>query len=208
MRYYTYKVTFKDLPGYFYYGVHKDNGKPYFGSPKTWKHLWSLFEPEVQVLQRYSTVKEAKAAEDSVIKATWADKYSLNEHYGGNFSGGVCRKNGKKTGPANGSKTGPANAAANFTPEVRSKNGRTTGPANAAANFTPEVRSKNGSKYGADNGRKRSKSILLTSIANGDSSEFPSVREACRALGLNRGVLWSVVNGDRKSHKGYTAMYL
>lgn len=99
MKYYTYKVTFKDLPGYFYYGKHKDNGKPYFGSPKTWRRLWSLFEPEVQVLQWYKTAKEVGSAEKAIIRATWDDKYSLNENAGGSFSEEVCRKNGKKTGP-------------------------------------------------------------------------------------------------------------
>ena len=74
MRYYTYRVTFKDLPGYFYYGKHKDDGKPYFGSPKTWKHLWLQFEPEVQVLQWYETEEEVYTAECSIILATWKDK--------------------------------------------------------------------------------------------------------------------------------------
>ena len=51
--YYTYKITFKDLPKYFYYGRHKHRGDlgKYLGTPVTWGHLWDLFEPEIQVLQ-------------------------------------------------------------------------------------------------------------------------------------------------------------
>jgi hypothetical protein len=119
MKYYTYKITFKDLPGYFYYGSHKDNGKPYFGSPVTWARLWLLFEPEVQVLQWYYTAEEVYAAECSIILATWKDKYSLNEAVGARASEDICRKNGHKTTIsnllpnciANGTKTGPENAA-------------------------------------------------------------------------------------------------
>ena len=95
MQYYTYKITFKDLPCYFYYGSHKDNGKLYYGSPTTWKRLWKIFEPEVQILQWYETTEEAYAAEESIIRATWDSKYSLNEHVGGRFSEESCRKNGK-----------------------------------------------------------------------------------------------------------------
>ena len=96
MQYYTYKITFKDLPRYFYYGKHKCNGKAYLGSPVTWAHLWSCFEPEVQILQWYKTAKEAEIAERSIITATWRDKHSLNENAGGCFSEETCRKNGKK----------------------------------------------------------------------------------------------------------------
>jgi hypothetical protein len=101
MRYYTYKITFKDLPGYFYYGSRKDNGKPYFGSPVTWAFLWVCFEPEVQVLQWYKTEREVRESEITIILATWKDKYSLNEAVGPRVSGGVCSKNGKKNGSKN-----------------------------------------------------------------------------------------------------------
>jgi hypothetical protein len=222
MKYYTYKITFKDLPGYFYYGKRKDNGKLYLGSPKTWKHLWVQFEPEVQVLQWYSTEKEVKAAEESVIKATWRDKYSLNENVGGLISEEVCKKNGGKTGSEN---IKAAHAA--LTPEILSENGKKNGPANgrrtgpenlkaARAALTPEALSeggkkggkKSGKKNGAVNGKKSSKVVLLTNIATGQTFEFPSAREACRVLGLEQGKLCSVARGSRKQHKGYTAVYV
>lgn len=137
MQYYIYKVTFKDLPGYFYYGKHKDNGKPYLGSPKTWEHLWNQFEPQLHILQWYETAEEAEAAERSVILVTWGDKYSLNENAGGCFSEGVCRKNGKAV-MAKMSKEAKADRAANLlahenTRKARSANGRATGAANGRA---------------------------------------------------------------------------
>ena len=100
MGYFLYKVTFIDLPCYFYYGKHKDNGKPYFGSPVTWSHLWNHFEPRLQVLQWCDTEKEVNRLEESAIKATWKDKYSLNEHCGNNFSEEVCSNNGKANAEA------------------------------------------------------------------------------------------------------------
>lgn len=94
MQYYTYKTTFKDLPGYFYYGKKKDDGTLYFGSPKTWRHLWAQFEPEVQILQWYETWEEVSQAENKIIKSTWNSKYSLNENCGGYFSEASCKKGG------------------------------------------------------------------------------------------------------------------
>lgn len=218
MNYYTYKVTFKDLPGYFYYGSHKDDNKPYYGSPKTWRCFWKHFEPEVQVLQRYKTAREADASEKAIILATWKSKYSLNENAGGYFSEEVCRnngrktgpENGKKTGPANGKKTGSANAAANFTLEVCSGNGKKTGAANAITNLVPNC-SNNGKNFPPEirkaNGAKTGKRILLVNISTNEKFEFPSAHEAARVLGLNPKHLSSVALGKLKQHKGYAAEY-
>jgi hypothetical protein len=100
MKYFLYKVTFKDLPCYFYYGKHKCDGKPYFGSPVTWGHLWEQFEPQLQILQWCDTEVEVNKLEKSAIKATWRDKYSLNEHCGNSFSEEVCSNNGKANAEA------------------------------------------------------------------------------------------------------------
>lgn len=209
MQYYTYKVTFKDLPKYFYYGRHKDNDKPYFGTPVTWKHLWGHFEPEVQILQWYETGKEADAAEKAIIRATWDSKYSLNENAGGCFSEEVCRANGRKTiginfdhhRSANGNKTGPENVKSML--PYCSDNGKKTGPENGK-----KAGAANGKKTGGANGKVRSKRVLLTSISTGQTFEFFSAREACRVLGLDQGNLCSVARGEGNSHKGYTAVYL
>jgi hypothetical protein len=150
MQYYTYKITFKDLPCYFYYGSHKDNGKLYYGSPTTWKRLWKIFEPEVQILQWYETTEEAYAAEESIIRATWDSKYSLNEHVGGRFSEESCRKNGKAnaaTGLAAMSRdTLVANGKANLATiprETLVANGKANVAVMRAA-LTPEILKANG----------------------------------------------------------------
>ena len=154
MRYYTYKITFEDLPCYFYYGTHKDNGKPYYGSPTTWKRLWKIFEPEVQILQWYETTEEAYAAEESIIRATWDSKYSLNEHVGGRFSEESCRKNGKAnaaTGLAAMSRetlvaNGKANLAA-IPRETLVANGKAANAAMNAHENTRKARSANGKAH-------------------------------------------------------------
>jgi hypothetical protein len=187
MQYYTYKITFKDLPGYFYYGKHKCNGKTYLGSPVTWAHLWSCFEPEIQILQWYKTAEEAEESERSIIRATWKEGYSLNENVSGTISEEVNRKSGEKT------------YRSNFDPH-RSKNGKSNA---GVLNSRPE-RGEWNSKGGKSNGRR----IALTKTDNGELFEFYSVCEAARVLGLSHEHLSAVARGVRKQHKGYTAVYI
>jgi len=94
MKFYIYKITFEDLPGFFYFGFHKHNNDMdfYLGSPKTWKHFWNLFGPQKQVLQWFETEEEARRVEKSIIRATWEDPLSLNENCGGAFSSECVRK--------------------------------------------------------------------------------------------------------------------
>ena len=86
--YYTYKITFDDLPKYFYFGFHRhrNDADSYLGSPVTWKRFWNQFEPRVQILQWFETEEEARNCEKSIIKSTWKNSYSLNENCGGNIS--------------------------------------------------------------------------------------------------------------------------
>ena len=90
-RYYTYKVTF---PGFkwFYYGYHKDKGKPYFGSPITHKWVWDLYEAEVQILEWFETREEAIEVEKRLIRPFLKDPSCLNEHCGGRFGDDALRK--------------------------------------------------------------------------------------------------------------------
>ena len=192
MKYYTYKITFKDLPGYFYYGKHKDNGKPYFGSPKTWKRFWRHFEPQIQILQWYQTAREVEAAEAVIILATWRDKYSLNEAVGVRASEEVCRGNGKKTA-----------AAMNAHPNTRVARAESTKIMNAHPN-TNAARVQSAKL----NAKKASKRVLLTRLKSGDTFEFPSAHEAARTLGLDFSNLCAVARGKARQHKGYTAVYL
>jgi hypothetical protein len=91
LKHYTYKVTFPGMP-WFYWGVHTDNGKPYFGSPCTHKWIWDFYEFEVQILEWFVTREEAEKAEDRLIKWFWDDPNCLNEHYGSHFSQEGCRR--------------------------------------------------------------------------------------------------------------------
>ena len=85
MKHYIYKITFPGMPWY-YWGVHTDNGKPYFGSPCTHKWIWDFYECEIQILEWFETREEAEKAENRLIKNTWEDPNCLNENYGGHFS--------------------------------------------------------------------------------------------------------------------------
>jgi hypothetical protein len=171
MQYYTYKVTFKDLPCYFYYGKHKDDGKPYFGSPVTWARLWKHFEPEIQILQWYATEGEVRRAEKSIIRATWKDKYSLNENVGGCFSEEACRKQPRGTRVASGRKNGQANVGAmNDHPNTaanRSALGRITVATMNDHPNTAANRKANGRATGAVNVSKMPKETL---VAGGKAS--------------------------------------
>ena len=84
-KHYTYKITFPGMPWY-YFGVHTENGKLYFGSPKTHKWIWSIYEHEVQILEWFDDRREAELVEDRIIKHFINDPNCLNEHYGGFFS--------------------------------------------------------------------------------------------------------------------------
>jgi hypothetical protein len=84
-RHYTYKVTFPGMPWY-YFGVHTENGKLYYGSPKTHKWIWKFYELEIQILEWFDDRKEAERVEDRLIKFFINDPDCLNEHYGSVFS--------------------------------------------------------------------------------------------------------------------------
>lgn len=85
LKHYTYKVTFPGM-GWYYWGVHTDNGKPYYGSPCTHKWRWDFYEFEIQILEWFECRKEAEEVETRLIKYTWYDPNCLNEHYSGNFT--------------------------------------------------------------------------------------------------------------------------
>ena len=71
---------------WFYYGVHTDNGKPYFGSPKTHKWRWDFYEHEITILQWFESREEADVVEKRIISHFLNDPNCLNECSGGKFS--------------------------------------------------------------------------------------------------------------------------
>lgn len=83
---------------WYYYGYHKDNGKPYCGSPVTHKRIWDMYECEVQILEWFDDMSEAQMAEGRIIKHFLNDPNCLNEHCGGFISLEARRRGGKTNG--------------------------------------------------------------------------------------------------------------
>jgi hypothetical protein len=102
-RIYIYKITFEEVP-YYYYGVHKEKryNEYYMGSPVTNKWYWELYTPKKQILQLFDFTDEgyieAQEVERRLIKPFYnTDKWCLNESCGGKFSLDVRRKTGLKS---------------------------------------------------------------------------------------------------------------
>jgi hypothetical protein len=91
MKHYVYKITFPGMP-WFYYGVHMDNGKPYFGSPKTHKWRWDFYEHEITILEWFETREEAESIERRIISHFLNHPDCLNECSGAMYSLDSLRK--------------------------------------------------------------------------------------------------------------------
>jgi len=92
LRIYTYKITFEEVP-YYYYGVHKERkyNEYYMGSPYTHKWMWKHYTPKKQILEFFEYIDngwiEAQEVEKRLIKPFYNDdKWCLNENVGGKFS--------------------------------------------------------------------------------------------------------------------------
>ncbi len=165
-RIYIYKITFEEVP-YYYYGVHKEKkfDEYYMGSPVTHKWMWDFYTPKKQILQLFDVTDEgwieAQKVETRLIRPFFnADKWCLNESCGGLFSLEVSSKAGK----IGGKKTGKKNyelglGIASITPEERSENGKKIGKKNYELglgfhSLTKEQRSENGKRGGKIGGKK------------------------------------------------------
>lgn len=99
-RIYVYKITFEEVPHY-YYGSHKEKrfGEYYMGSPKTHKEYWKLYTARKEYIEFFEHTEEgyteARKFEDSLIAPVLNDELCLNEHVGGLYSLETCRKAGK-----------------------------------------------------------------------------------------------------------------
>jgi len=112
-RIYTYKITFEEVPHY-YYGYHKEKkyGEEYWGSPITHKWMWDFYTPEKQILELFEFndegYKEAGEVEKRLIRPVYnTDPYCLNENCGGVLSIDSCRRGGKISGKISGLISGP-----------------------------------------------------------------------------------------------------
>jgi len=95
-KYYTYRITFPGFP-WFYYGVHKCKGKPYFGSPKTHKWIWDFYDCEIQILQWFDSAEDAHALEQRLIRPFLNHPHCLNERCGGRYSDEHQKRAGLKS---------------------------------------------------------------------------------------------------------------
>jgi hypothetical protein len=160
-RIYLYKITFEEVP-YYYYGVHKEKyfNDDYCGSPKTNKWCWELYTPKKQILEVFDFTDEgwvrAQEIETRLIKPFFNnDEWCLNESCGGVISLEVKRQIGRNHKE---NKTG----IFSLTPEQRSENGKVYGKKSGKIsyemkvgvhNLTPEQRTANGKRGGSISGK-------------------------------------------------------
>jgi hypothetical protein len=103
-RIYTYKITFEEVP-YYYYGSKKEKyfDEEYWGSPVTNKWCWEFYTPKKQILELFDFTDkgyiEAQEVEGRLIKPVYnTDKWCLNANCNGKISLSERRKAGKKGG--------------------------------------------------------------------------------------------------------------
>ena len=129
-RIYIYKITFEEVP-YYYYGVHKEKryNEYYMGSPKTHKWCWNFYTPKKQILELFDFTDEgwieAQEVEKRLIKPFYnTDKWCLNESCGGVISLQIC-SNAAKIGGKRTKELGVG--VCGISPEQRSENGKISG---------------------------------------------------------------------------------
>ena len=149
-RIYTYKITFEEVP-YYYYGSHKEQryNEYYMGSPVTHKWCWDFYTPKKQILEIFDTRKESNAIENRLIKPFLNDPNCLNENCGGIISSDMCKK-GVETQRKN--KLGLFSRSKEQI-KIDSKKGRETQKRLEIGFYglSPEIRTKNGKKLGQRN---------------------------------------------------------
>jgi general stress protein YciG len=98
-RIYTYKITFDEVP-YYYYGVHKEKryNEYYMGSSVTHKWCWNFYTPKKQILEFFEFSDEgwieAQKVEKRLIRPFYnTDKWCLNESCGGKSSALILKRN-------------------------------------------------------------------------------------------------------------------
>jgi hypothetical protein len=105
-RIYTYKITFEEVP-YYYYGSKKERvfDEEYWGSPVTNKWCWELYTPKKQILEVFDYTDEGYSecisVENRLIKPVLNDLWCLNESFSNFYSLKVLSDAGKKGGNSN-----------------------------------------------------------------------------------------------------------
>jgi len=105
-RIYTYKITFEEVP-YYYYGSKKEKhfNQEYWGSPVTNKWCWELYTPKKQILELFDFTddgyEECRKVENRLIKPVLNDPWCLNESCCNYCSLKILRRAGKKAAETN-----------------------------------------------------------------------------------------------------------
>lgn len=116
---YLYKITFEEIP-HFYWGIHLvREDDDYMGSSVTFSKLWKIYTPHKQIIYHFEPSTEgwdlARETEKKVIESTWNSSLSLNRNSGGSFSIQQQRDNVSRGMEKHGSNWGVGN------PEIREK---------------------------------------------------------------------------------------
>ena len=155
-RIYTYKITFEEVP-YYYYGVHKEKyfDEEYWGTPVTHKWCWEFYTPKKQILELFEYSDEgwieAQEIEKQLIKPFFnTDKWCLNEVCGGVISFLTLSEGGKIGGATNAkNKTGVCGRSKEKMIEDGKKGGgKTVELGIGIHSLTPEQRKENSRKSG------------------------------------------------------------
>jgi hypothetical protein len=169
MKHHTYKVTFPGMPWY-YWGVHTDNGKPYFGSPATHKWVWDFYECEVQILEWFESRREAEEAEDRLIKHFIRDPNCLNEHWGMHFPLAEPEERSRRSKKA-------WNSTSEKDKQEKLKRSLEAQPR--------QLRSEHGKRGGESSVEKVAKKVEVI-YPNGEKETFRSMTKAAEATGTTR----------------------
>lgn len=187
---------------WFYYGVHTENGRPYFGSPKTHKWRWDFYEHEITVLQWFETREEADAIEKRIISYFLNNPNCLNECAGGRFSleslrRGAISRNQLPVKPGTKEKIGEAAKArwGKLTPKERAEllqeQGFWVG--------TPEhLREEIGLKIQKTKGTP----ISVLDVNSGETKTFPSLRTARAYYHIGMSAIRKLYSGELSEFKG------
>lgn len=225
-RIYTYKITFEEVP-YYYYGWHKEKrfNEEYLGSPVTHKWCWEFYTPKKQILEVFEYSDEgcltAQEVEKSIIKEFMnTDSWCLNANYGGLISREAMIKGGKMGGKkAYELGVGVHGLSKDERVENGKKYGKMGGKISGKISGikayelgigihaqTPEQKSKFGKMGGKIGGKiigeKLAKEFTLVS-PTGEVISGGNIREFCVKYNLQQSCMTRLINGKRNSHKGY-----
>ncbi len=187
-RIYTYKITFEEVP-YYYYGWHKEKrfNEEYWGTPYTHKWCWEFYTPKKQILEVFEYSDEgylkAQKIESRLIKPFMnTDSWCLNANCSGIISMEAMIKGGRRSGKISGKKSYELGLGVH--------------------GLTKEEKVENGKMGGKITGEKLAKEFTLVS-PTGEVISGRNICQFCREYNLNQSHLSEVINGKRNSHKGY-----